>query len=222
PDIDLAKRVVIVPFNAHTESGATGRNEMFVALALKIKEIFPSENLVVVDGSLVQEAISEQGKDAFDTYVRQIEPEEIKQLAIRLRANSVIYGTINNFTREFTTEFVPFVGFVSGWQTRYNVDVALYKLDRDKTVFQSKLRKAQGDIPIDRAAIDISGTFYSRLKNEFETFSATNLYGGKPLLLKSSGTDFRLLPQTESIQNATKEPSRRNQLLEKLKKLSGS
>jgi len=222
PDIDLARRVVIVPFNAHTESGATGRNEMFVALALKLKEMFPSENLVVVEGSLVQEAISEQGRDVFDTYVRQIEPAEIKQLAVRLRANTVIYGTINNFSREFKTEFVPFVGFVSGWQTRYNVDVSLYKLDRDKTVFQSNLRKAQGDIPVDRAAIDISATFYSRLKKEFESFSATNLYGDKPLLLKSSGNDFRLLPQTDSTPNAARKSSRKAEMLERLRKLSGS
>lgn len=184
PDMDISKRVLIIPFSGFVMKYPTASQEIFAALVLRIKANYPKENFYVIDYQQAKKAIERLTGDSFDKILKPLSKEKIKELATRLRANTVICGHINHYDFTITPVAMPFVGLVMVSSAIMNIDYQMYKLDADKIVLKNKFRRKQEFNSPSDSFLRIASYIVGKVKNKYKALSNSNKYKKKPIQVK--------------------------------------
>jgi hypothetical protein len=184
PDMDISKRILIIPFSGFVMKYPTAGQEIFAAMVLRIKANYPKENYYVINYIQAKKAIENLTGDTFDKILKPLSKEKIKELAIRLRANTVICGHINHYDFTFTPVAMPFVGLVMISKAIMNIDYQMYKLDVDKIVIDNSFRRKQEFNSPSDSFLRIASYIVGKMKNKYKVLSNSNKHKNKPIQVK--------------------------------------
>lgn len=195
PDCDISKRIVIVPFNGFCQFMPNIGEEILAGLVLRLKANFKDEELFVVDHQTVVENLKETSGDRYDALLKSFDQEKAKEFAVKFRANTVIFGKVNHFEIDNSPTFIPFVGWVPGSKAIMNVDWSVYKLDSDKVIMASSVRRKQDNLGPAEGVLKIANVIVGAFKDKFKTFAASNKTGAKPIMVTIQGDKPQVVPK---------------------------
>jgi hypothetical protein len=224
PDTDVSRRVIIAPFPVSTDAFSDSQNHLLGAMIMRIKEQFRDEKIFVVSNENISRELSRTSGDVYDLALTELSEEQARRLAIKFRANTVIYGKINSFQWKSDVAFVPYVGWMNMNETRVNVNYSIYKFDADQIILDGRVREILGYADPKRAAIYVADKIYSEIKDTYTTFSGSNRYGDRPIVIQDKDGEpsltFRevvVKEETDSDKNGNKASSKIRRLLNELK-----
>lgn len=192
PDADISKRILIIPFSGIKSDVPNIAQELFAALVIKFKENFKNENLFIIDFETISETLKKTSGDAYDALFKECDKNKAKELAVKFRANTVVFGHVNNFTNTVIPDI-----FFGGQTTKsaINVDYSIYKLDADEIIIKDAVRRKGGAQSNNDLVMRTASVIVGKILDKYKTLSATNKFKDTPIVLDIVGDKIGVKPK---------------------------
>lgn len=189
PDSDISKRIVIVPFSGFCDFDPNIGLKIGEAIILRLKEKFSSESLFIPDLMTVKETLKATSGDSYDAILTSFNSQKAKDFAIKFRANTVIFGSVEHFEFKLFQGVLPGGGIIQNQQAIINVNYSVYKLDKDTLILSEKIRRKQNQTTPEDAILRVGSIIVGKIKDKYKTFAGSNLNGEKAIKIEIQGSN---------------------------------
>jgi hypothetical protein len=194
PDTDINKRVVILPFTGFSQFEGDVGEKIQESLILRFKANFGEEKIYIEDMNTVREVLNTTSGDKYDKILTKLSKEDIRKIALKLRANTVVHGHVNHYQCGVIQKYVLYLGMVSVIEGKFNIDYGFYKLDRDEDIVKGNFRRTQEFKSIYDGMHKVGSFIIGAFKDKFGEFNKSNKYQNNKVKVKLDKGDFKVIP----------------------------